>query len=100
KDAWMGFRADIGQRALEPAQRLRQTSQAPEAQRPVLPCLRAAQGLVNRSKQATRGRRSRHTFRVATFKHICQPNVRELQTGVIAFASLHMEATHASQFYA
>src|SRR4029077_14239904 len=27
KDAWIGFRADIGQRALEPAQRLRQTSQ-------------------------------------------------------------------------
>src|SRR6266478_2998149 len=42
-DSWIGFRADISERALEPAQRLRQTSQAPQAQRPVLPCLCAAQ---------------------------------------------------------
>src|SRR6202035_6010916 len=43
------------------------------------------------------GRRSRHTLRVATLIEIGQRNVRELQPGVIPFASLHVEPTQALQ---
>ena len=95
--ARIGLRTDIGERALEPAQRFRQTPEAPEAQRPVLPCLCTSRRLVDGIEQLTRGRRSRHTLRVATLIEISQRNVRELQPGVITFASLHMEATQALQ---
>src|SRR6202030_1892823 len=95
--ASIGLRTDIVERALEPAQRFRQTPEAPEAQRPVLPGLRTSRRLVDRFEQLTRGRSSPHTLRVATLIEIGQRNVRELQPGVIPFASPSVETTQALQ---
>ena len=86
---------DILARSIEPAQRLRQTPEAPQAQRLVLPRQGTAERLVDRSEQLTCALRSGHTLRVATLVEISQRNVRKFQPRVIPLAPLQVEAAQA-----
>src|SRR5207302_10952875 len=93
----IGLLADVLARAIEPAQRLRQPTKAPQAQRLVLPRHSPAERLVDRSEQLTCALRSGHTLRVATLVEISHRNVRKFQPRVIPLAPLQVEAAQALQ---
>src|SRR5437763_1559961 len=75
-------------RARAPAQRLRQSAEAPQARCLVLPGHGTAERLVERSEQLTCALRSGHTVRVAALVDISQRNVRNFQPPVIPLAPL------------